>query len=30
MSGDEFVVLCEADPDEPIQALADRVQRGPP
>ena len=25
MSGDEFVVLCEADPDEPIQALADRV-----
>jgi diguanylate cyclase (GGDEF)-like protein len=27
MSGDEFVVLFEANPDEPIEALADRVNR---
>jgi diguanylate cyclase (GGDEF)-like protein len=27
MSGDEFVVLFEADPDEPIEALADRLNR---
>ena len=27
MGGDEFVVLFEADPDEPIEALADRLNR---
>jgi diguanylate cyclase (GGDEF)-like protein len=27
MSGDEFVVLFEANPDEPIEALADRLNR---
>jgi diguanylate cyclase (GGDEF)-like protein len=28
ISGDEFVVLFEANPDEPIEALADRINSG--
>ena len=28
MSGDEFVVLFEANPDEPIEALAERINAG--
>ncbi len=27
ISGDEFVVLCEASPDEPVEPLADRINQ---